>query len=62
VSSGENLLESTNLCECHLIAFPYWHKLDQMTIPFSAFWLRIGLTPNMPINQGIMSKFDEFVS
>jgi len=32
-----------------------------MTIPFSIFWLNIGLTANMPINQGINSKFDEFV-
>jgi hypothetical protein len=33
-----------------------------MTIPFSIFWLNIGLTANMLINQGINSKFGEFIA
>jgi hypothetical protein len=33
-----------------------------MTIPFSVFWLIIGLTTNMSVNQGKSSKFGEFMS
>ena len=33
-----------------------------MTIPFSVFWLIIGLTTNMSRNQGKNGKFGEFIS
>jgi len=33
-----------------------------MTIPFSVFWLIIGLTTNMSINQGKSSNFGGFMS
>jgi hypothetical protein len=33
-----------------------------MTIPFSVFWLIIGLTSDMSVNQRKSSKFGEFMS